>query len=631
MAAAIPMGGPSGPSAHSHAGSSHQSASGACGDGGCCAPTDANYFVQEDFRGDLEGDHCITLELSIGASCNMRACVWRELEMKTQLIVSKSSSVIGVSKDITQADIDAIIAGCSKPSKKTVSVTSNGVQFGMPRDANDPNYQLIDPIELMAIDAMALAYPKYYQCDKIDGKIHIKLAKCVIQPVDTLVLLLHHWIGLAEQKPRDEISADGKKKSKSAKGKTFINIVVPNSFNSATRAKLVLAAQRAGVAVKNIFSRGLAAVAGSLHRDKGVSSQLYLALLAHAEAKKNKETAGISPLTLKATAVTKKEVKTNPFSGPMLVLYVEVDNAFVELSLVSCEGGRILSDSTSNSMGFDRVVSLAHLGLQIDEPEDMWISGAIVELAKNLLSRAGDVDKQSVSAVLSKCMDCTLDDLLRFIEDPNYGGMSSNPGKAYGDVGMPLSPSASVSPSPKSSPMRHGRSISNPPALGPIVVKMDQQDVARGGCVLSAAELQSSKLFVHEGSDNSFNISYYLSIGEDDSGGIYGVVISDPNIPEKADKNENRVGTRERTASGHKIAIDQKPTEILSHHKRLAKPNAGPALKKAVVEILNYSREFKYQKSKLMYTENSSDPNALSGGARLRLFQQVIFCMAVSF
>lgn len=601
-----------------------QRAAGACGDSGCCAPTDSSFFVQEDFRGDLSGDVCLTLELSIGRACNVKGCLWRELEMKTQSIVSKSSSVIGIAKVTTQDMINSLVTAGSKPPKKSLSpALSDIIRFGLPRDANDPNYQLIDPIELMAIDTMALTYPKYYRCTKIDGKLHIELSNCAIQPVDALTLLFNHWIGLSDAKP-DDNTANVKKKTKGTKSKLAINIVVPNSFNSATRAKIALAVQGAGAVVNNIFSRGLAAVAGALHRDKGTTSPLYLALLAHAEARKTKDSAGISPLTLTGPSVKTDPKKANPFTKQMIVLFIDVDDAFVELSVISCEGGKLLSEGATNCMGFDRIVSLAHMGLQLDDPEDLWANGAVVELAVDLLSRAGDLSKENISVVLTNCLDQTMDDLLRFLEDPNYGGMSSAPGKAYGDVGMPLSPSASVAPSPKGSPMRLGKSHSSP-CLGPIVVKLVQHDVVRGGCVLSAAELQSSKLYVHEGSENSFNVSYYLSVGEDDSGGIYGVVITDPNMPEKVDKNENRVGNRERTASGHKIAIDEKPTEILPRHQRLAKPSVGPALKRAVVKRLDYTREFKYLRSKLMYFENSSDPTSLTGGSRLRLFQQVHF------
>jgi hypothetical protein len=667
--AAIPMG-PSG--GHSHSSSSGQQAQGdACGGGSCCAPTDPNFFVQENFRGDLEGESCLTLELSIGTSCNARACVWREAEMKTQgVLANSSSSVIGFAKGITQEQLDAVLAQCSgsKPKKGAAAVPEGAVQFGLPRDANDPKVQLIDPVELMQIEAMALTCPKYYRRRKDkEGRSLVELSRAAdaadaaaappaMLPVDFLALLFSYYVGLAEGAGKGQCSDkhDHKEhKKKGGKGKkTSLNLVVPNSFNGATRAKLVHAVQKAGAAVGNVYSRGLAAVAGSLHRDQGQASPLYAALLAHAQAKKNRDTAGISPLTLDsskgkgkgsgsgATTSAPTNDKMPPFSGPVTVLFIDANDAFVELSLVSCEGGARGrsgadgSDGGANCMGFDRLVSLAHTGLQLDEPEDLWISGTVVEMAKDLLRRAGDFEKDRISVVLSNCMDQTLDDLVRFLEDPNHGGMSSAPGKAYGDVGMPLSPSASVVPSPSNSPFRQGHSGSkygSSKGKGPMVVKLVGADVARGGCVLSAAELSSSKLFVHEGSENSFNVSHYLSVGEDDSGGIYGVVVYDPNDPPKKEKNhDNRVGNRQRTVSGHKIDIDDKPTEIFLHNLRLTKPNVGPPLKQSLVSKLDYSREFKYSKSKLMYSADAADPISLTGGSRLRLFQQEIVCPHVS-
>ena len=645
MAPAVPFsapGGPTGGGSSSSGGDAHTAHDGC---GGCCAPSDSKYFVQEDFRGDIANEPCYTLELSVGDSCKVRACLWREMEMKTQLVSSKSSPVIGFSTSITQDVLNAAIAACSKPSKKSL-VPEGSIKFNLPRDADDPNYQLIDPVELMVMDAMGLPFPKYYKRRKsADGVLFVDLFRCtkktdsgdittpVLTPVDALVLLFSNWLSQLNSaitcKEDSSDSGAGQKKKSKVKQKNFLNLVVPNSFNSATRSKLVQAIKRAGAEVKGIYSRGLACVAGSLHRDKGQPSALFESIRSHAESVRKE----VSPLVLNnsksSTLSSTKESgesetvsKKNLLAEPVIVLFIDICGAFVELSLISCEGGGA-GLSGANCMGFDRLVSLSRMGLQVDEAEDLWVSGVIVEIVQDLLRRAGDIDKQKISAILATCMDSTLDDLLRYLEDPNHRGMSSAPGKAFGDVGMPLSPSASVAPSPRGSPLRTWKSVNISPGRGPAVVKVLNADYVRGGCVLAAAELQSSKLFIHDGAENNFHVSYYLSVGEDDSGGVYGVVIKDPNVPEKPDKHENRiVGNRERTASGHKIAIDEKPKEIFSHHLRLTKSNVGPPLKQSQVSNLEFQREFNYTKSKLFYSE-SSDPLSLSGGAQLRLLQQV--------
>ena len=112
-------------------------------------------------------------------------------------------------------------------------------------------------------------------------------------------------------------------------------------------------------------------------------------------------------------------------------------------------------------------------------------------------------------AVLYHCSDRTIEDIRQYLIDPSHSGTSSAPGKSAGDVGLPLSPMSSVASSPPKKKKTDSLSAAAEGVMGLAAVRLVAGDVMRGGCVLAAAELQSSKEFIRNG-DGSFTTAYYV-------------------------------------------------------------------------------------------------------------------------
>jgi hypothetical protein len=147
------------------------------------------------------------------------------------------------------------------------------------------------------------------------------------------LFLKHHSRSIAKPTP-SSMSAAPKKKLKRPQDPP-LTLVVPGYLSMTQRKTLVSAAKLAGLEVRQIFSRGLATVAGNLTVTGGGSS-------------------------LRAALQTWSAKPSNAETDP-LVLTVHANSHGFDVSVIQCERLSALNADT-NLMGFDRLLSRASGG-----------------------------------------------------------------------------------------------------------------------------------------------------------------------------------------------------------------------------------------------------------------------------
>lgn len=390
---------------HSH---SHSGGGGGGGDS-CCNDIGSHltegFFVARDFRGDVEGEACFTVLLSESESA---ACVWKEEDRTTQTIKSqlcaKGSStlspVVELSSEVL-ASKDAykqLLKSVSNSEKRAAVTASSGVQFGASSTASSSGSLSVNVADLLAQDYNATS--SYAGADVRPSRngdraiITTKSSDGAAVEVgsdELAALLIAHWAAQADEvveEIRTAGASSGKKgsssKRKGRSAQASMTLVVPNSFGDAQRTQLSLAAKHLNITVRNIFSRGLAAVAGALFKNGGIDrSVLSTSLAAEMNERRKKAAAG-----------------TNAGLTSAIIVYISIVGKSVELSCVRAEtrpsragGGVSDGGNAKNTMGFDRLVSLAHLGFAVDAEEGQWPAGAVDGMMRNLLARVPTVNK----------------------------------------------------------------------------------------------------------------------------------------------------------------------------------------------------------------------------------------------
>jgi hypothetical protein len=214
-------------------------------------------------------------------------------------------------------------------------------------------------------------------------------------------LLMAHWISQADEVVEEIASAGasaGKKGSGKRKGRgtqASITLVVPNSFGGAPRHQLSLAAKHLNVTIRNIFSKGLAAVAGALYKNGGVDRSLLATSIAAQLHERRKQ-----------------GVETSSNSNSVVIIYFSVAGRTVEISCVRAEAQTARSQPPSaaaegaggskNTMGFGRLVSLGQLGFVVDADEGNWSEGAVGNMVENLIELVPNVKKVRKRHLMSK-------------------------------------------------------------------------------------------------------------------------------------------------------------------------------------------------------------------------------------
>ncbi len=371
----------------SHHGHAHAEGE-SCGAGGM--NLSEGYFIEQDFRGDIEGDACLTVDLTGQQECG--AALWRENDRTVELLRSPLApkghglkAAVGFeSKETSKTSLKELVDKIGRSGKKVLSGALLGSECfsgdGKPKDGvhvlNVSDIIGIDPANAPADSNYSLiADKRTLECAGISSpvlRVVVGEDGASVLPEEAVAIILAHWINVADGAVAGAASSTGEVKKSSKKKararKDGLTIVVPNSFGSAARNELHLAAQLLGTSARHIFSRGLAAVAGSLAPQRALQSVLKESLTGSAD------------------------------KGARCVLFVFVNEYDVDISLVSCERNaskpvRRSNGDEVNCTGFDRLVSLIHLGVQMDRPEVSWEDNTMVELVRSALHRASEYRK----------------------------------------------------------------------------------------------------------------------------------------------------------------------------------------------------------------------------------------------
>lgn len=255
---------------------------------------------------------------------------------------------------------------------------------------------------------------------------------------------------------KTKLESGGDKRNKKSK-RVGVNIVVPSYFSQRERIAALCAVKEAGHTPKYAFPRALAAVMGALSPlQKGEQSKLLQLALAKAKANQGKEP---------------------------LVLFVHMDDYSTEIGLLSCEGAD-KAEKTGNMLGFERIVLYNSTGI--------CKSNELVFVAND----KGSIDaRKQREKTLRTPLETVLNDIKAILEKSEglEGGMVS----AVLCSGLDATESKTISNS-----------------LNAPIVHIRTRDVTTGGCLLAAAELESSKQYVAQ-DDENWSILHCLPIGEE--------------------------------------------------------------------------------------------------------------------
>jgi hypothetical protein len=218
-------------------------------------------------------------------------------------------------------------------------------------------------------------------------------------PLPALVaLLLDGAIALtAGAAQGTEISTKkGGKKSKRDRSLPSLTLISPAGFNQAQRAVLLKATEQSGRAVKNIFNRGVAVVAGSLYTASRAA--------AAASTGRSKGRVAVAGDLCDALGIQGEGCG----SEKPLVLYLRVyaleggaGKLYYDAALVRCEGSKG-ARQVGAPLGFERLCTAAALGGRLDgsAADGKGILAAMSEVVVKLLLQAKSPDMVSPDGLL---------------------------------------------------------------------------------------------------------------------------------------------------------------------------------------------------------------------------------------
>jgi hypothetical protein len=210
-------------------------------------------------------------------------------------------------------------------------------------------------------------------------------------PLPALVaLLLDGAIALAAGASQEAqiTTKKGGKKSKRDRSLPSLTLISPAGFNQAQKAVLLKATEQSGRAVKNIFNRGVAVVAGSLYTASRAA--------AAASAGRNKGRVAVAGDLCDALGIQGEGCGCEE----PLVMYLRVyalegsaGKLYYDAALVRCEGSKG-ARQVGAPLGFERLCTAAALGgaLQTSAPDGKGIVAAMTAVVAKLLLQAKATD-----------------------------------------------------------------------------------------------------------------------------------------------------------------------------------------------------------------------------------------------
>lgn len=326
---------------------------------------------KDNSRGDLTGDLCTAVDLFSGATIaswdeSTSQCVTEALNIRLQVHYSAGGkSLIEQTKrsqhGLTVQDFQSETVVGRQPG---TSFTTEGACF--------PAASLLD-------------------VDEVPGQGKVTLDPTSSLPLPALTALVLDAV-LRNQKYRSS-STEAKpevrsKKGKGKRGRQFpsITLLCPAGFNQAQRTTLLNAAELCGRSVKNVFNRGVSAVAGGLY-----------------EASQTAAAGGAGSKGKVAVAGDLLDVlcgqSTRAGDEDPLVLYVHVyapqdsaDRLYYDAVLVQCEG-RERAAAVGAPLGFERLCTVAARGGRLDAAGHKAVVEQLRGAVGGVFSDAGSAQK----------------------------------------------------------------------------------------------------------------------------------------------------------------------------------------------------------------------------------------------
>jgi hypothetical protein len=320
----------------------------------CCTPSvrlSLSQLAQRgNIKGELTGDDCFTIDIN---EEKISAAIFNENDLTSMSLRSAMSAAIGITSQGYQALED----------EADLSQLIPGILFGDDAEAKKgDNVDIIFPSRLNSI--LNSEFP-VFSLSKSSG------GDATITSQEALALLVRYWAEKAKSK-RGESSS----KSKKSKKQGLVSFVVPGYFGMKQRKELIIAAKIAGLEIRNIFNRGVAAVAAGLSHPS--DANLY------------------SSLQKWITSTCCSDQIVAP-----VVLFVHSSSHGIDVALISCEKPKSKNSderTNNNVMGFDRLVTLSAgggpfegygLGGSPTGPTQLEKEKLICQLISNQLSIAG--------------------------------------------------------------------------------------------------------------------------------------------------------------------------------------------------------------------------------------------------
>lgn len=484
-----------------------------CNDG-CCGPSGPDLSMMAaatsktgNFRGEISGSQCLSIDLGEDI---IAGAVWSEKNFTVSSLGDAKSTAISVTKDGNREVLDflespsekvfdslkGISFGSSAESKKgsTSDIVFPTRYLGQEKDSSVSSlYSLMkDPTTTFSkSQALRLPLPNSSIGETVS-----------LHPEELVALQLQYWASKARAKQQagdKNNSTKNKKKQKFEKG---VTLVVPGYYGQRERNVAKLSAAMAGLELQHVYSRGLCATAAALLGSKATT--IHSALKCCTSDQQNNKS--------------------------VVVLFVHVNTHGVEVSLIECErpledlsdGNGGASRGGTNAMYYDRLVCLASGGCGgllegvsgmsvIKHQSDQHIHGntACCGGKSHNHDHHGHNESKGIDKVDEKSSD--YDSVVTALIARVVSQQLKLANLVSGDISLVLH-------SGRGSPQSLRKCFEKESRLArlasTIMVPVPDEDPAKGGAILTAAELDSSKQYIEVEEDHSILV-HSLSIAED--------------------------------------------------------------------------------------------------------------------
>jgi hypothetical protein len=517
-----------------------------CNDG-CCGPSGPDLSMMAAasnksgrFRGELSGSQCLSIELG---EDRIAGCVWSESDFCTALLRDEA---ISTAVSISQEGSEGVLGFLEAPSAKSFDALK-GLAFGASaenRGSKDKtSTDVLHPSRFLGrekdssssslLSVLTEPSASFSKTQALQLSLpHSSVGATVsLHPEELVALQLQFWASKARVKQQQQAAAaasqkkgdsQGKNKKKQQKFEKGVTLVVPGYFGQRERNVAKTAARLAGLELRHMFSRGLCATAAALF---GARAKQALGVL---------------------QAWSENQTTASPHKNPV-VMFVHVNSNGVEVSLVECEGPGSTQPKGAagvNAMYYDRLVCVSSGGL----------GGGLEGVSGGSVMKHQDENYVHVHGGQGDCCGGHSHD---HGHDHGHGeskGIGKGKGKGKKSSGSGSGGAATTSTEPscysqavtelvaqvvtqqllladltaadialvlhsgQGSPLSLHETLATETLLAPLqavpLLPVPEEDPARGGTILTAAELDSSKQYIDLEEDHSILV-HCLSIAED--------------------------------------------------------------------------------------------------------------------